>query len=135
VRDQLEGKVVLSPVVRILLALVVATGGLAFCVIGAILLLWKPPTPAPHSIAAALFLIGMVALGAGFLWIGIRLARLRSDSENLLSPKVRRRCSLIVGGLGACVFVGAFEWDNVWFFAGAVATVLFSYWLFPLESP
>ena len=133
VRKLLETKVVVRPVVRVMLAVVVAAGGLAFGAFGASILLLKPSAPYPHPFGVALLSVGLVALGAGFLWVGVRLLRPRADSENLLSPQVRRRCSLIVGGLGVGMVVAAFEAGNLWFFATAAGLIVFSYWLFPLE--
>lgn len=132
-RSLLETKVEVPPVVRVILAVVVAVGGLAFGAIGAAVLLWKPSIHSAHPFGVALLSVAMVALGVGFLWVGLRLMRARADTENLLSPYVRRRCSLIVGGLGVGMFLAALETENAWFFVTAVGLIVFSYWLFPLE--
>ena len=133
-REFLESRVAVPAAVRILLAVVVVVGGLVSAVLGTMLLFRAPPTPAPHPVGAALVAIGMIAFGAGFLWIGLRLMRRKAGSENLLSPAARRRCSFIVAGLAVFMVIGAVEAKNDWFYVTAAGLVLFSYWLFPKES-
>ena len=134
VRDLLDQRVSVPPFVRILLAVAVIAGGLAFSLLGAILFFREPPAPYPHPAGAVLFSVAMAAMGAGFLWIGWRLVRMRAESSNLLSPIARRRCSFIVGVLAACMLAAAVEARSLMFLAAAVAFVPFSYWLFPLED-
>ena len=133
IRSLLETTVVIRPIVRILLAVVVVAGGLAFVAIGAAFLFRTPPVPYPHPVGAAVFSVVISALGAGFVWVGLRLMRARIGTENLLSPIARRRCSLIVGGLSVGMVAAAFDARNVWFLSTAAGLVVFSYWLFPLE--
>jgi hypothetical protein len=135
IRDLLETKVTIRPVARLLLAGVVIAGGLAFAAFGAIFLLYRPSTPYPHPLGAAILSLVVLALGTGFVWVGLRLVRKRSESENLLSPLARRRSSLIVGGLAAAMLAVAVavEAGSVQFLATGFSLLVFSYWLFPVD--
>jgi hypothetical protein len=133
IRDLLETKVAIRPVARLLLAGVVIAGGIAFAAFGAILFLYRPSPPYPHPLGAAILSLVVLALGTGFVWVGLRLVRKRADSENLLSPLARRRSSLIVGGLAAAMLAVAVEADSVQYLATGISLLVFSYWLFPMD--
>lgn len=133
IRDLLETKVAVPPLARVLLAGVVIAGGLAFTVFGAFFLLHRPPTPYPHPFGVAILSLAILAFGIGFVWIGLRFVRKRADSENLLSPVARRRCSLIVGILATVMLVFAVVADSVQYLVAGVSVLVFSYWLFPSD--
>lgn len=132
-RDLLEKRVSLSPAVRILLAVTVILGGIAFFFLGIIFLLQLPNVPPPHPIAVKLLSFVMAFMGACFLWVGSRLIRSSAESSKLLSPLALSRCSLVVGALAVGMLIAAVEAQSLSFLATAVALVAFSYWLFPLE--
>lgn len=133
-RDLLEEKVVVSPLLRIALAATVIAGGLCFTAGGTVGFFFFLSTSQPvHPIAAAAFSFVIAAFGIAFLWLGVRLARTRANSHHLLSAVARRRCSFIVGGVALCLLAGAYEAGSLQFLAGAAALVVLSYWLFPLE--
>jgi hypothetical protein len=133
IRNLLETTVTLHPVTRMLLAGIVIAGGLAFAAFGAIFLLYRPPTPYPHPLGAAILSLVILALGAGFVWVGLRLVRKRAESENLLSPLARRRSSLVVASLAAAMLAVAVEADSLLFLVTGVGVLVFSYWLFPSD--
>jgi hypothetical protein len=84
-------------------------------------------------LGAAIFSLFILALGTGFVWVGLLLVRKRADSENLLSPLARRRSSLVVGILAAVILASAVEAVSGQFLATGVGLLVFSYWLYPLE--
>ena len=133
IRDLLETKVTIRLGARLLLAGVVIAGGLAFPAFGAIFFLYLPSTQYPHPLGAAILSLVVLALRAGFVWVGLRLVRKRADCENLLSPLARRRSSLIVGSLAAAMLAVAVEADSVQFLATGFSLLVFSYWLFPID--
>ena len=132
VRSLLEQRVVVRPLVRVALAVTVMAGGLAFAALGALVFFSKPTVASPSPLGIALLSVFMVAAGIGFVWIGLRLIRARVATSNLLSPAARRRCSLIVGALAACLLVLAVEERSSLFLIVAAGLVVFSYFLFPL---
>lgn len=133
-RDLLEERVSVSPPVRIALAVSIIAGGLCFVAVGSVAFFFVMSSVQPvHKVAAAALSVAVAMLGVAFLWLGIRLARTRADRHKLLSAVARRRCSLIVGGLAACMLAGAYEANSILYLASAVGMVVFSYWLFPLD--
>lgn len=133
-RDLLEERVAVSPSVRIALAVSIIAGGLCFVAVGTVAFFFVISTVQPiHKVAAAALAVGVAMLGVAFLWLGVRLARACADRHNPLSAVARRRCSLIVGGLAACMLAGAYEANSIPYLASAVGMVVLSYWLFPLD--
>ena len=133
-RSLFERKVVVSPLVRVLLALTVMAGGLAFVATGAMVLFSKPAGAYPSPAGVALLSVAMVAAGMCFLWIGMRLVRAQAAMNNLLSFAARRRCSLIVGGLAVSMLAFAVEERSALFLTTAAGLVVFSYFIFPLAE-
>jgi hypothetical protein len=131
-RSLLERQVVVRPVVRMVLALTVMAGGLAFAAVGVLVFFTKPAIAHPNPIGIGLLSVAMAFAGLGFLWVGTRLIRAQAPTSSLLSPAARRRCSLLVGGLGACMLVVAFDAQSPLYLIAGAGLVVFSYFLFPL---
>ena len=131
-RSLLERRIVVRPVVRVILAVTVIAGGLAFAALGALVFFAKPSVPHSNPVGMGLLSIVMALAGLGFLWLGMRLISARTASNNLLSPSARRWCSLLVGGLAACMWVLALDARSPLFLIVAAGLVVFSYFLFPL---
>ena len=117
----LDRPILLHPAFRVLLAIPVILGGLAFVALGLVSLYSGRATFLPA------LLIG--ALGVGFVFVGVRLASRSAASSNVFGPVARRVCGLVVGGLALGVAFHSWQAQDSSSAESAVFAGFMAYWL------
>ncbi len=126
---RLESTVTLSPWMSIVLASATIAGGLMFFVTG--LALAFSVSTFTHPVAGAALLLVILGLAASFVWIGWRLLKIRSSSQNLLSDVARRRGSVFIGALALGEAVAGCAAGNLLFLLSAALGAALAWALFP----
>jgi hypothetical protein len=126
---QAESQVRLPKVVRIVLAGVVLIGAALFILLGTVLLFATDRSQMPHPMGTLLMTLFLIVLGTAFAYIGLRLLRIRKQTDSLMSPRGSRIASYCVAAIGVAMILGGLFSLNLDFAVAGLFAFLMAYWL------